>query len=59
MSFVDLMLLLLRGEFTVRAKFAGKFLRVRRIIVGLGSRGVVVIGTTGIVVVVVVVVPVR
>src|SRR3978361_2102182 len=68
-SFVDPTLLLFGGELAVRAKFAGKVLGVRRIIlltsiilpgvvipvgivVGLGSR-VVVVGTTGVVVVVI------
>ena len=61
-SFVDLTLLFLSGEFAVRAKFAGKVLGVRRVIlltsiiiprvvipVGLGSGVVVVIGTTRVV----------
>jgi len=58
-SFVNLTLLLLRGELAVGAKFAGKVLGVRRIIVGLGSGVIVVIGITGVVVGVVATVLVR
>jgi len=74
-SFVYPMLLLLGGEFTIGAKFTGKVLGVRRIllisiilpgvvvpvgiVVGLGSGIVVVIGTTGVVVGVVAAVLVR
>jgi len=50
-SFVYLTLLLLGGEFTVRAKFTGKVLGVRRIILLTSiilSGVVVVIGTTGV-----------
>jgi len=61
-SFVYPTLLLLRGEFTVRAKFAGKVLGARRIILLTSiilSGVVVVIGTTGVVVGVVAIVLVR